>query len=219
MDPQIRVGRRTLNAASDVSVFGGHPLWQARRVAGLESGYAADEESPLAALGIDDAEQLVAIAAIPSVVEALQEHLGVSTGDLEEAVEAARSALPPERAILMSRPATAEFGLGVLEPTADVRARIRAAEEEMVVTGPEADALPASANLIPMMPPIRNQGQRGTCVAFTLTALNEYALRLRNLREDLSEQHLYHEIKLIDGSPGGCGTWQAKAVNALRDRG
>jgi hypothetical protein len=35
----------------------------------------------------------------------------------------------------------------------------------------------------------------------------------------LSEQHLYYETKLIDGSPGGCGTWQQKAVQALQNRG
>jgi C1A family cysteine protease len=69
------------------------------------------------------------------------------------------------------------------------------------------------------MSPIRNQGSRGTCVSFTLTALNEYILRRRGIVRDLSEQHLYYEVKLIDGAPNDCGTWQARAVLALRDRG
>src|SRR5262249_4674161 len=69
------------------------------------------------------------------------------------------------------------------------------------------------------MNPIRNQGPRGTCVAFTLTALNEYICRRRGLVRDLSEQHLYYETKLIDGAPAACGTWQAKAVIALLNRG
>jgi hypothetical protein len=34
-----------------------------------------------------------------------------------------------------------------------------------------AVALEASVNLVSHMPPIRNQASRGTCVAFTLTAL------------------------------------------------
>jgi hypothetical protein len=37
--------------------------------------------------------------------------------------------------------------------------------------------------------------------------------------QNLSEQHLYYETKLIDGSPTGCGTWQMKAIIVLRDRG
>jgi C1A family cysteine protease len=69
------------------------------------------------------------------------------------------------------------------------------------------------------MQPIRNQGPRGTCVSFALTSLNEYILRRRNILRNLSEQHLYYETKLIDGSPAGCGTWQVKAVNALQTRG
>ena len=74
-------------------------------------------------------------------------------------------------------------------------------------------------NLISMMPPIRSQGPRGTCVAFTLTALHEYVLRRRGDNQDLSEQHLYYEIKQIDGAPNQCGTWQAKAVSVLGSRG
>jgi C1A family cysteine protease len=69
------------------------------------------------------------------------------------------------------------------------------------------------------MSPVRQQGSRGTCVSFTLTALNEYILRRRGYLRDLSEQHLYYEIKLTDGASNLCGTWQVRAVNALRTRG
>ena len=37
--------------------------------------------------------------------------------------------------------------------------------------------------------------------------------------QDFSEQHLYHEMKLIDGSPTVCGTWQSIGANVLRSRG
>jgi C1A family cysteine protease len=82
-----------------------------------------------------------------------------------------------------------------------------------------AVSLPAAMNLISYMPPIRNQRSRGTCVSFTLTALQEYVLRRTGNAQDLSEQHLYYETKLIDGASNDCGTWQAKAVLVLRDRG
>ena len=66
---------------------------------------------------------------------------------------------------------------------------------------------------------IRNQGARGTCVSFTLTAINEYFRRVRGSVQDLSEQHLYQEMKLIDGSPALCGTWQRFGAQVLSSRG
>jgi C1A family cysteine protease len=106
----------------------------------------------------------------------------------------------------------------VLIPTTEM---IEAAEASLSAALVEemAVALPTSVNLISYMSPIRNQAARGTCVSFTLTALNEYILRRRGITQNLSEQHLYYETKLIDGSPSACGTWQAKAVLVLRDRG
>ena len=92
---------------------------------------------------------------------------------------------------------------------------IAAAEASATEVTAEVVALPISVNLIPYMSSIRNQASRGTCVSFTLTALNEYILRRRGRVRDLSEQHLYYEIKLIDGASSGCGTWQVRAVNAL----
>jgi C1A family cysteine protease len=70
------------------------------------------------------------------------------------------------------------------------------------------------------MPSIRNQASRGTCVAFTVTAMHDYATRLPNGQpRNFSEQHAYYETKLIDGASNACGTWQAKAALALANRG
>ncbi|HJK99490.1 MAG TPA: C1 family peptidase [Polyangiaceae bacterium LLY-WYZ-14_1] len=42
------------------------------------------------------------------------------------------------------------------------------------------------------LPPVRDQGRRGTCVAFATASAMEYSLlRNRDIRLDLSEQHLY----------------------------
>jgi C1A family cysteine protease len=92
------------------------------------------------------------------------------------------------------------------------------ASDALIAEAPPV-ALPASVNLSSWMQTIRNQGPRGTCVAFALTALNEYVVRRRGIARDLSEQHLYYETKQIDGAPNSCGTWQAKAVTVLRNRG
>lgn len=216
---------QTANEATGFSGFGGHLLAQSNgdgEVYAMEALGAGGNEfvATLSSLGIEDAEQLIAIAAIPETREELQLALGMKDKNFNATLERVRNILPPERAALVNSPAPKDFGLGVLPPTAEI---IAAAESSAMAIGDEmaeaAVALPTSVNLIPFMSPIRNQASRGTCVSFTLTALNEYILRRRNMPRDLSEQHLYYEIKLIDGSPAGCGTWQVKAVNALRTRG
>jgi hypothetical protein len=215
---------QTANEATGFSGFGGHSLAQinggeVRAMEMLGEG-GNDFVTTLSALGIEDAEQLIAISAIPDTREELQLGLGLKDKNFNATLERVRNMLPPERAALVSTPAPKDFGLGVLAPTAEMiaaaKSSVTTAEDEMVETAIE---LPSSVNLIPFMTPIRNQGPRGTCVSYALSALNEYILRRRNIPRDLSEQHLYYEIKLIDGSPSGCGTWQQKAVNALRLRG
>jgi C1A family cysteine protease len=205
----------TANEARGFSAFGGHRL---SSNGGAEAVAVGAGDTALLSLGIEDAEQLIAMAAIPEVQAELSAALGIDDAALSKLVEDMLQMLPRDRALLVSSPSPAEFGTGVLPPTAEMRAELEMMIAESAVTAP-AVALPSSVNLIPWMSPIRNQASRGTCVSFTLTALNEYVLRRRGLVRDLSEQHLYYEIKLIDGSPAGCGTWQAKAVTALAARG
>ncbi|MFL5734231.1 MAG: C1 family peptidase [Chloroflexia bacterium] len=218
-------GEPTENAASGFSGFGGHLL---TRIAGggADGAERAAGEGPggdgyvatLASLGIEDAEQLVAIAAVPEVRDHLQAALGVKNKELQTLLDRVRGALPPERATLMSTPASKDLGLGVLPPPDDIIAAAEASAAD-VAAGAAPVTLPAAVNLVAQMPPIRNQQSRGTCVAFALTALNEYTLRRRGIQRDLSEQHLYYETKLIDGDPNGCGTFQSKAVIVLQTRG
>lgn len=170
----------------------------------------------LAAVGITDAEQLLALAGIPDVHDYLTEYLELNTAELEAAVNEARRAVPETLAAEVEAPVPYAYGLGVLPPTPEM---IAAAEISFELDTSVA-ALPPSVNLIGRMPPIRNQGSRGTCVAFTLTAAHDYATRLPNGQpNNFSEQHLYYETKLIDGAPNSCGTWQAKAAIALANRG
>jgi hypothetical protein len=203
----------TANEAQGFSAFGGHLLAQAD---GAMATYDDRQKVILASLGIEDAEQLLAIAAIPEVRGELQLVLSLNDDDFQLLLESLQQSLPADRVTLTSAPAPTEFGLGVLVPTMEM---IAAAEASAMEVMAGAVALPVSVNLIPYMSPIRNQASRGTCVSFALTALNEYILRRRGLVRDLSEQHLYYEVKLIDGAPNDCGTWQVRAVNALRGRG
>lgn len=208
------------NEATGFSAFGGH-LLAADQGGILESSYNASTAA-LASLGVEDAEQLIALHAIPEVREELQSALGIESSELDALVQQVQRDIPPDRVALLASPSPAEFGLGVLPPTESMLVSAEASAQEAAAAAALPVALPASVNLIPWFGsviPIRNQGPRGTCVSFTLTALNEYIRRRRGLVRDLSEQHLYYEIKLIDGAPAACGTWQVKAVTALLNRG
>ena len=202
---------------TEFSGFGGHPL--TTTPLGLrESGGGDEVQTDLSAFGLLDAEQVIAVASVPGIAEELQSVLGVDGETFQQLLDAALSILPAERAALVSQPAPKDLGLGVIAPTAEMIAAAEAAVDG-VDTAEAAVSLPAAVNLVPYMSPIRNQGSRGTCVSFALTALNEYVVRRRGLDRNLSEQHLYAEIKSIDGASASCGTWQVQAVKALRDRG
>jgi C1A family cysteine protease len=214
--------------AAEVSGFGGRPLrtltvppdLRTLTVPPTPLGRSGPPAGTLAELGLQDCEQLIGASALPDIAEMLRNELGLNKTVFSSLLGSARSGIP-ERAELLSQPAPRDLGRGVRTPSPDI---ITAAERTAVagdsaVYAAEAEALSESVNLIPFMPPIRNQGGRPTCVAFALTALNEYVLIRSGVPRGLSEQHLYYEIKLIDGAPKACGTWQARAVTALRDRG
>jgi C1A family cysteine protease len=65
------------------------------------------------------------------------------------------------------------------------------------------------------LPPVRDQGRRGTCVAFAVTALHE---RSRGQDSVLSEEFLYGCCKWLDGNNNE-GTHVESAVTSLRKVG
>lgn len=74
---------------------------------------------------------------------------------------------------------------------------------------------PGSADMRALLPPVRDQGQRGTCVAFAVTAAHEVARTAgAAVTEDLSEEALFWGCKLIDGN-WNSGTRFASAAAAL----
>ena len=196
------------NEASGFSSFGGH-LLASPNGGGIMSALGTDGPtlvSTLAELGIEDAEQVVALAALPAARSELQQVLGVKDKAFQDFLDQVMGLMPVEQAASYSTPSPKNLGMGVRAPTAEMMAAAEASAAAFEAG--EAVSLPLSVNLIPFFQPIRSQGPRGTCVSFSLTALNEYILRRRGILVDLSEQHLYYETKLIDGSPAGCGTWQ-----------
>lgn len=72
----------------------------------------------------------------------------------------------------------------------------------------------------PQLRAIRDQGHRGTCVAFAVTAVHEHARTVRRgaLADDLSVELLFWRAKQLDGLAGD-GTNFGAARDALRDPG
>lgn len=76
--------------------------------------------------------------------------------------------------------------------------------------------LPTSVRLTDKLFPVRDQGERGTCVAFSTTALREF---LDGCQNDLSEQYLYYACKQLDRIPDQPGTFISTAMAALSTKG
>jgi hypothetical protein len=81
--------------------------------------------------------------------------------------------------------------------------------------------LPTSHSLLEMLPPLRNQGSRGTCVAHAVTAVRE-ALEIAAgspPEMNLSEQYVYWWCKAHDGIPKVSGTYVAVGMRCLNETG
>ncbi len=79
--------------------------------------------------------------------------------------------------------------------------------------------LQPQVNLIPQLPEIRNQGQRGTCVAHATLATYEHFLKIQGAYQDLSEQFLYWNCKRNDNLPTTSGTYLGVSFPLLRRDG
>ena len=151
-------------------------------------------------LGIDSAEELVALVATPGGQEKMAEYLGLDEDAFKSFVETAKKSLPKEIRDEMSKPSTLDVMFGARIPKQrqefetqmakhpEAPPKRSTSEFSDVVNKLKSITVPADVNLISKMPMVRNQGQRGTCVAFASVAVFEF---LKGTSQDFSEQYLY----------------------------
>jgi hypothetical protein len=170
-------------------------------------GFPVDLADRLAGLWITTADEFHSAADGDGALS-LAEFLGVS----EENVRALADLVGPD--VTMRAVGPVEFpGLGALddEPGLDPTDEPAAA--------PGRGALPTLVNLIDLMPPVRDQKSRGTCVAHACAAVREVLLGPEaSTTANLSEQFLYWACKERDKWAGE-GTWIKVGMEVLQTLG
>ena len=170
-------------------------------------GFPEAAARQLAELWITTAEELVGAARREEGPRGLAEFLGATEGEVADLVGRAEAAVPPT--LTFAAADIQRHGLGALDEPEEEEA-----EEEAVAFA----TLPAQVDLHDRMPPVRDQGGRGTCVAFACVAVREYLLGGGSTEGDFSEQFLYWACKerdLFDGE----GTWIRTGMAALKNEG
>jgi C1A family cysteine protease len=171
----------------------------------------------LSALSITTVEELVSMA--QEAPKFMKDFLEVT--DMDQLLNRASSiATMPMSAAEIQELREITYGFGAVAPT------IEFAEEKSDVyydVFQQPSGVPPQVDLRPCFGPIRNQGERGTCVAHAVTAMREYLYnRSRGdsgTHTDLSEQFLYWICKMNDGIPTIDGTFQRIAIPLITQFG
>jgi hypothetical protein len=190
------------------------------RVAGLTPA----QITTLSHSWIVTAQEFVAIATChESCRVAMTQALGVNAAGLDGLVQAAQTTLPVTGAPALGlAPAVlaARYSLGaILEDPATVDAH----HATLPLYAPPglAESLPASVSHLDELPPVRDQGSRGTCVAHAVAAVREHLEIRAGAAKDLnlSEQFIYWWCKQHDGIQRTGGTYPATGMACLQQVG
>ena len=177
---------------------------------------SAQQHVLLSALWVESVEELTAMMAAMESVETTVESAIINP--LKQCESALLESVPHE-ALAPWREAKAGGGLGCqINPEVLEMFQTKGRLSSPGATLPQlSDApLPPSVRLMEHMFSVRDQGKRGTCVAFASVGLREY---LEGCNSELSEQFLYWACKQSDGYPDEAGTFIHIAMSALGTMG
>lgn len=172
-----------------------------------------DQIGLLRSLWIETAEEVIALSAVIS--GGGQNEFSASIRELS--LGALAAAVPQNHLASLRQPCKGG-GLGcLLDPQAveTYRRDGRLRAPRPLPAGAFEDRLPRAVRLFDRMQPVRDQGERGTCVAFASVALREFLLPQQ---EQLSEQFMYWGCKELDGLPDA-GTYIHTAMTVFAQYG
>ncbi|MBC7224312.1 MAG: C1 family peptidase [Anaerolineae bacterium] len=172
-------------------------------------------------LWVETVQEFVALAETPAGRRSLSEYLGLSDAALLNLLEAARRRLPMMAAATAARArrvAAATYGMGSLSPPPETFTAATSLRPYVTVAHPVS--LPATVDHRAWFGPVRNQAERGTCVAHASVAVREYLERVAGSEDlDLSEQFVYWWCKERDGMPEVSGTYPNLGMECLLEAG
>lgn len=171
----------------------------------------------LRSLWIESAEEYVALlsAVDPSVAS---QGLGAKADALEDSrLQACQFIAPPKASALAQARKGGAMGCFIKPDMLEafVHAGRLRPPRATLPTGFGSGKLPSIVRLTDQMRPVKDQGERGTCVAFSSVALREF---LEKAELEFSEQFLYWACKELDGIPDA-GTFIHTAMAALSEYG
>lgn len=187
-------------------------------------------------IGIQDWEQLYPlIANEDSRYRLLNGALKLNEADVNGLVTATIAATPDAAKVGRAANQHYNFPLGAKKPTEDqllskeklnlekltvskLRSLTKLSALEALTAAPHTK-IASSVNYVSQLPGVKQQGERGTCVAFAVTAINEFSfLRKKGVYTDLSEQFLYCETKNLEAN-GACGANISNALQVISSLG
>jgi hypothetical protein len=191
-----------------------------------DANVAPPFKAKLRQLGYVSIEQVLSVAEMVPARASLSAYMGADISQVLAGV--------PKRVIapqLSLKAATAEysFGIHLKQPAKAVLPRLDMAAAQhvpMIKTAPKPPTTPLGSTPdvdfggpSGDMPPIRDQANRGTCVAHAAVAAMEHYLIIKGLAKrdtvDLSEQFLYWNCKSHDGDADSEGTFLRFAIPLL----
>lgn len=171
-------------------------------------GFPRELVDRLAGLWLTTAEEFVAATTSLDGITTMAGYLETTPDQVGQLVQLAQRQLPTLAAFSDEEDFNSR-GLGALD-------EYTPEDNDLSPPSLAPSNLPSSVNLADRLGPARDQGERGTCVAFALVALREI---IAGNTSDLSEQFLYWACKQNDGAPQTRGTWLQVGVDVLQDYG
>jgi len=187
-------------------------------------GLSAEQIQQLHQRWIISVQEFAALVEMPSARPKLADILKIEASDLQQMADSAQSQLAPMRGETGpdKRLLKATYRSGALPLPATLRGSTKF---EII---PHEAPMPPALSYSDDLPPLRDQGDRGTCVAHAAAAVREFMEiqqrkrtgdKVQKEKIDLSEQFIYWWCKEKDKLPDVSGTYPNLGLQCLAEAG